>query len=110
MTEATTKVKRSPLKGREAWVCDPDHSSETVGELIKPHSAKHGSYVMANGQKRRVVVVHPSVSEALIDETAASGAVARDGVKSGSETAQSRKPWPAEFGWDFPFDFPKPGR
>ncbi len=65
---------------------------------------------MANGQKRRVVVVHPSVSEALIDETAASGAVARDGVKSGSETAQSRKPWPAEFGWDFPFDFPKPGR
>ena len=64
---------------------------------------------MANVPKRRVVVVHPSVSETLID-AAESGTVNRDGVKDGVETTQSRKPWPAEFGWDFPFDFPKPGR
>jgi hypothetical protein len=64
---------------------------------------------MANVPKRRVVVVHPSVSETLID-AAASGTVDRDGGKNGGETTQSRKPWPAEFGWDFPFDFPKPGR
>ena len=64
---------------------------------------------MANVPKRRVVV-HPSVSETLIDGPAASGTVNRDGVKGGGDTTQSRKPWPAEFGWDFPFDFPKPGR
>jgi hypothetical protein len=65
---------------------------------------------MANVPKRRVVVVHPSVSETLIDGPAASGTVNRDDGKNGAETTQSRKPWPAEFGWDFPFDFPKPGR
>jgi hypothetical protein len=64
---------------------------------------------MANVPKRRVVVVHPSVSETLID-AAANGTVNRDGPKNGGETTESRKPWPAEFGWDFPFDFPKPGR
>ena len=63
---------------------------------------------MANVPKRGVVVVHPSVSETLIDGPAASGD--RNGAKNGGETTQSRKPWPAEFGWDFPFDFPKPGR
>jgi hypothetical protein len=110
MTETTTKVKPPPLKGREASVCDLDHSTEIVGELPEPHSAKHGSYVMANVPKRRVVVVHPSVSETLIDGPAASGTVHSDGAKNGGETTQSRKPWPAEFGWDFPFDFPKPGR
>ena len=65
---------------------------------------------MANVSKRRVVVVHPSVSESLIDESVGSGANHRDGAKNGNETTRSRKPWPAEFGWDFPFDFPKPGR
>jgi hypothetical protein len=65
---------------------------------------------MANVAKRRVVVIHPSVRETLIDEAAASGTVHRDGAKNGGETTQSRKPWPVEFGWDFPFDFPKPLR
>jgi hypothetical protein len=65
---------------------------------------------MANVPKRRVAVVHPSVSETLLDGPAASGTVHSDGAKNGGETTQSRKPWPAEFGWDFPFDFPKPGR
>ena len=65
---------------------------------------------MANVPKRRIVVVHPSVSETLTAGPAASGTVHRDSSKNGSETTQSRKPWPAEFGWDFPFDFPKPGR
>jgi hypothetical protein len=110
MTEPATKVKRSPLKGREASVCDLDHSTEIVSELPEPRSANMGSYVMANVAKRRVVVVHPSVNEALIDEAATTGTMDRDGVKTGGETTQSRKPWPAEFGWDFPFDFPKPGR
>jgi hypothetical protein len=110
VTEMTAKVKPSPLKGLEASVCDLDHSPRTVNELPEPHSTKHGSYVMANVPKRRVVVVHPSVNEALIDEFTASGTVHGDGAKNGGETTQSRKPWPAEFGWDFPFDFPKPGR
>jgi hypothetical protein len=65
---------------------------------------------MANVAKRRVVVVHPSVSEASIDRLDASGTVDRDGAKNGGETTQSHKPWPVEFGWDFPFDFPKPAR
>src|ERR1700684_205292 len=95
MTETTTKVKRSRLKGREARVCDLDHSTEIVSELTEAHSAKHGSYVMANVPKRSVVVVHPSVSETLID-AAASGTVDRDGGKNGGETTLSRKPWPAE--------------
>jgi hypothetical protein len=64
---------------------------------------------MANVAKRRVVVV-PNVRETLIDEAAASGTVNRDGAKNGGETTQSRKSWPVEFGWDFPFDFPKPLR
>jgi hypothetical protein len=63
---------------------------------------------MANVPKRRVVVVHPSVSETLIDGPAATDH--RNGAKNGGETPQTRNPWPAEFGWDFPFDFPKPGR
>jgi hypothetical protein len=65
---------------------------------------------MANVPKRRVVVVHPSVSESLIDGPAARGTVHSGDGKNGGETTQSRKPWQAEFGWDFPFDFPKPGR
>jgi hypothetical protein len=65
---------------------------------------------MANVAKRGVVVVHPSVSETLIDGPAARGTVDRNGANNGGETPQTRNPWPAEFGWDFPFDFPKPGR
>jgi hypothetical protein len=75
-----------------------------------PHSTKHGSYVMANVQDRRVVVVHPRVDEAFTGDAAANGAAVRDGSKTASETTQARKPWPVEFGWDFPFDSPKPTR
>jgi hypothetical protein len=64
----------------------------------------------SNVRERRVVVVHPRVDESLIDGLAASGTVNRDGAKDGGDTPESRKPWPAEFGWDFPFDSPKPGR
>ena len=87
------------ITAQKLWVSYPNR--------IRPNM---GSYVMANVPKRRVVVVHPSVSETLIDGPAASGAVHSDGSTNGGETTQSRKPWPAEFGWDFPFDFPKPGR
>jgi hypothetical protein len=61
-------------------------------------------------QKRAAaVVVHPCVDETLLSQTGATGTVGAD-VKSGGGTPQSPKPWPAEFGWDFPFDFPKPTR
>jgi hypothetical protein len=65
---------------------------------------------MANVPESGVVVVHPRVDETSTDGVAASGTVHSDGAKSGSETTQARKPWPVEFGWDFPFDFPKPTR
>jgi hypothetical protein len=65
---------------------------------------------MANVPERRVVVVHPRVDETSTGGGAASGAVVRDGAKTDSETTQAQKPWPVEFGWDFPFDSPKPTR
>jgi hypothetical protein len=55
------------------------------------------------------VVVHPRADEASLPETGARGAVGAD-RKPGGETPPSRNPWPAEFGWDFPFDFPKRAR
>ena len=65
---------------------------------------------MANVRKRTATAVRPRVSERPVPETGATGIV-DDSVANGSrETTQSREPWPAEFGWDFPFDFPKPGR
>jgi hypothetical protein len=65
---------------------------------------------MANVPERRVVVVHPRVDEASTGDAGGSGAARRDGAKNASETTQARKPWPVEFGWDFPFDSPKPTR
>ncbi|HEY1863559.1 MAG TPA: hypothetical protein VGG77_07700 [Roseiarcus sp.] len=65
---------------------------------------------MANVPERRVVVVHPRVDETPTGGAAASGTVLRDGVKTASETTQARKPSPIEFGWDFPFNSPKPTR
>jgi hypothetical protein len=66
-------------------------------------------YVMASKIRKpaAAVVAHPR-----LDETPVGGAgVTRvaDGVdaKTASETPPSRNAWPAEFGWDFPFDFPK---
>jgi hypothetical protein len=65
---------------------------------------------MANVQDRRVVVVHPRVDEASTGDAGANGTAHRDGAKNAGETAQAQKPWPVEFGWDFPFDSPKPSR
>ena len=65
---------------------------------------------MANVQDRRVVVVHPRVDEASTRDDAANGAALRDGAKNASDTTQAREPWRVEFGWDFPFDSPKPTR
>ena len=65
---------------------------------------------MANVKEHGIVVVHPRVEEASTGDVAANGAAARDGAKNASDTTQAREPWRVEFGWDFPFDFPKPGR
>ncbi len=65
---------------------------------------------MANVPERRVVVVHPRVDETAIGGAAASRSGVRDGAKSAGETPEAQKPWPVEFGWDFPFDSPKPTR
>jgi hypothetical protein len=65
---------------------------------------------MANVQERGVVVGHPRVDEASTGDAAANGTAHGDGGKNASETTQARKPWPVEFGWDFPFDSPKPTR
>jgi hypothetical protein len=65
---------------------------------------------MANVPDHRIVVVHPRVDEAFAGEAAADGAALRDGAKNASETTQAREPWRVEFGWDFPFDSPKPIR
>ena len=65
---------------------------------------------MANVPERRIVVVHPRVDEASTGDSAASRAARRDGAKNASDTTQAREPWRVEFGWDFPFDSPKPSR
>jgi hypothetical protein len=65
---------------------------------------------MANVPERRVVVVNPRVDEASTGGAAAGRTVVRDGAKTDGETTQARKPWPAEFGLDFPFDSPRPTR
>ncbi len=58
-------------------------------------------------QKRAAaVVVHPRADETSVPGTGASGTVGGD-VKTGGATPPSPNPWPAEYGWDFPFDFPK---
>jgi hypothetical protein len=67
-----------------------------------------GSYVMANVPQRRVI--HPRANENSSEETAAKGTVHNDGAKGGSGETQARKPSLAEFGWDFPFNSPRPTR
>jgi hypothetical protein len=64
---------------------------------------------MASVRKRRVVV-HPRVDEASVSGTGENGTVGGVDAKNGGETPQVQNPWPAEFGWDFPFDFPKLSR
>jgi hypothetical protein len=67
-------------------------------------------YVMANVQKRRVVVVHPRVDEASVRSAGANGKVDNLDAKTGSEASPSPNASPIEFGWDvfdFPFNSPK---
>ena len=60
----------------------------------------------SNVQKRAAdVVVRQRRRETSPPGTGVSGIVG--GADAKSETPQSPNPWPAEFGWDFPFDFPK---
>jgi hypothetical protein len=63
---------------------------------------------MANVPERRVV--HPRVNENSREETAGRGTGHDDGAKSGGGETQARKPSLAEFGWDFPFNSPRPTR
>ncbi len=66
---------------------------------------------MANVRKRRVVVVHPRVEEALFRGNGASGKADNLDAKTGSEAPPNASR--IEFGWDvfdFPFNSPKPTR
>jgi hypothetical protein len=54
--------------------------------------------------------VLPGVNETSNGGTAGIGTVDNDRMKSGGDEAQARKPSLAEFGWDFPFNSPKPIR
>ncbi len=63
---------------------------------------------MANVPERRVVNFR--VNEDSREETAARGTVHNDGAKSVSGETRARKPSLAEFGWDFPFNSPRPTR
>jgi len=63
---------------------------------------------MANVPERRVV--HPRAHENSGEETAARGTVNKDGAANAGGETQARKPSLAEFGWDFPFNSPRPTR
>ena len=60
-------------------------------------------------KRAAAVVVHPRADETSLPETGERGAAGAD-AKTGAEAPQSPSPWPAQFGWDFPFDFPKQTR
>lgn len=61
----------------------------------------------SNVQKRMTdAVIRQGRAEISDRGTGASAADRSVDGKSG-ETPQASKPWPAEFAWDFPFDFPK---
>jgi hypothetical protein len=63
---------------------------------------------MANDAERRVV--HTRVNENSRKEIPATSTGHNDGAKSVSGETQARKPSLADFGWDFPFNSPKPTR
>jgi hypothetical protein len=65
---------------------------------------------MANARKRTATAARPHVNEQSVPETGAIGVVDNITADNGRETTLSQNPWPAEFGWDFPFDFPKSTR
>jgi hypothetical protein len=67
--------------------------------------------VMAsNVQKRPEGVACPGVNETSVVGSGASGSLDAVDAKNGSDTPKAPNPWPAEYGWDFPFDFPKRAR
>ena len=63
---------------------------------------------MANSPERRDV--HPRLNKNLREESAPRGAGHNDGAKSVSGGRQVHKPALADFGWDFPFNSPRPTR
>lgn len=70
-----------------------------------------GDVMASKVQKRAAaVVVHPRLDETPVGGAGATGIVDGVDAKTASETPQSQSAWPAEFGWDFPFDFPKLAR
>ena len=64
----------------------------------------------ANVRKRAEGVAHPIVDETSAAGTGATGTADVVEAKHGGEAPQAPSPWPPEFGWDFPFDFPKRAR
>ena len=65
---------------------------------------------MASNVQKRAGDVVVRREETSVPGTGANETVGGADAKIGSETPRSSSPWPAEFGWDFPFDFPKPIR
>ena len=65
----------------------------------------------SNGGERARGVVRHSDNETPVAGTGAAGRVDGADANNRGETPQAPKPWPpADFGWDFPFDSPKPTR
>ena len=64
----------------------------------------------ANVRKRAEGVAHPHVEETPAAGTGATRTADVVDATHGCEAPQAQSPWPAEFGWDFPFDFPKRAR
>ncbi|HEY1782568.1 MAG TPA: hypothetical protein VGG79_19415 [Roseiarcus sp.] len=62
-------------------------------------------------QKRAAAAaVHPRADETSVPGNGASGAAGGADAKTGGGAPPAPNPWPAEYGWDFPFDFPKRGQ
>ena len=64
----------------------------------------------SNVGERAGGVVRHSDNETSVAGTSAAGTVDVAQAKNGGETPQAPKPLPIEFGWDFPFDSPRPKR
>ena len=64
----------------------------------------------SNGGERAGGVVRHSDNKTSAAGTGAAGRVDVVDARSGGEAPQAPKPGPVEFGWDFPFDSPKPAR
>jgi hypothetical protein len=62
---------------------------------------------MANALKRTVVVVQPCINESLVSESGRTGVSDDNAANNGRQTSHTDEPWPAQCGWDFPFNAPK---